>query len=93
MGEARALWRRPAGRPPTRLPVAPRGGCRTGGTREPGKGRVLAGGGREVVGDAGDARKLFDQLRGTNPVTEVKPVVFITVKGVDGGTATLRATV
>lgn len=46
-----------------------------------------------MVGDAGDARKLFDQLRGTNPVTEVKPVVFITVKGVDGGTATLRATV
>jgi hypothetical protein len=44
-----------------------------------------------VVGDAGDARKLFDQLRGSNPVTEVKPGVF-TAPGTNGGTVTLRAT-
>ncbi len=46
---------------------------------------------REVVGDAGDARKLFDRLRGSNPATEVKPGV-LTAKGVNGGTATFRAT-
>jgi hypothetical protein len=44
-----------------------------------------------VVGDAGDARKLFDQLRGSNPVTEVKPGVF-TAPGANGGTVTFRAT-
>ncbi len=46
---------------------------------------------REVVGDAGDARKLFDQLRGSNPVTEVKRGVF-TAPGTNGGTVTFRAT-
>jgi len=45
---------------------------------------------REVVGDAGDARKLFDQLRGSNPVTEVKLGVF-TAPGANGGTVTFRA--
>jgi hypothetical protein len=45
---------------------------------------------REVVGDVGDARRLFDQLRGSNAVTEVKPGVF-TAKASDGGTVTFRA--
>jgi len=44
-----------------------------------------------VIGDAGDARKLFDQLRGSNPVTEVKPGVF-TAQGAHGGTVTFRTT-
>ena len=46
---------------------------------------------REVVGDAADARRLFDQLRGSNPITEVKPGVF-TASGTNGGTVTFRAT-
>jgi hypothetical protein len=46
---------------------------------------------REVIGEAGDARKLFDQLRGSNPVTEVKPGVF-TASGTNGGTVTFRPT-
>ena len=44
-----------------------------------------------MIGDAGDARKLFDQLRGSNPVTEVKPGVF-TAPGANGGMVTFRAT-
>ena len=46
---------------------------------------------REVVGDAGDARTLFDRLRGSNSATEVKPGVF-TAPGAKGGTVTFRAT-
>jgi hypothetical protein len=53
-------------------------------------GREGSKGVREVVGNAGDARKLFDQLRGTNAVTEVKPGVF-TALGSNGGTVTFRA--
>jgi len=55
-------------------------------------GRAGRGSGvREVVGDSRDARKLFDQLRGSNPATEVKPGVF-TARATDGGTVTFRAT-
>lgn len=64
---------------------AARGGLSSLGRAGPGHGV------REVVGDAGDARRLFDQLRGSNPVTEVKPGVF-TAPGANGGTATFRAT-
>ncbi len=46
---------------------------------------------REVVGDGGDARKLFDNLRGSNPVTEVRPGVF-TARGPNGKTVTFRPT-
>ncbi len=46
---------------------------------------------REVAGDAGDARKLFDNLRGSNPVTEVRPGIF-TARGPNGATVTFRAT-
>ncbi|MEM6454568.1 MAG: RHS repeat-associated core domain-containing protein, partial [Acidobacteriota bacterium] len=51
-----------------------------------GKGKGI----RLVHGDAHDARGLFDQLRGTNPVTEVKPGVFI-ARGRSGGTVTFRS--
>jgi len=44
---------------------------------------------REVTGDATDARKLFDQLRGNNPVKEVKPGVVVS-KGANGGNVTFR---
>ena len=32
---------------------------------------------REVIGDASSAQKLFDYLKGSNPVSEVKPGVFV----------------
>jgi hypothetical protein len=55
-------------------------------------GRAGAGKGvREVIGDANDARTLFDQLRGSNPITEVKPGIFI-ASGINGGTITFRTT-
>jgi hypothetical protein len=45
---------------------------------------------REVTGNATDARKLFDQVRGNNLVKEVKPGVFVS-KGANGGNVTFRA--
>ena len=53
-------------------------------------GREGSKGVRVVVGDARDARRLFDQLRGSNAITEVKPGVF-TAPGANGGTVTFRA--
>ena len=44
---------------------------------------------REVVGDSGDALKLFDKLRGNNPVREIKPGIFV-AKGKTGGHVTFR---
>lgn len=44
---------------------------------------------REVVGDTNDARNLFDTIRGNNPVTEVKPGVFV-AEGKSGGNVTFR---
>ena len=44
---------------------------------------------RVVVGDSGDAIKLFDKLRGNNPVREIKPGVFV-AKGKTGGHVTFR---
>ena len=44
---------------------------------------------REVVGDSGDALKLFDKLRGNNPVREVEPGIFV-AKGKTGGHVTFR---
>ncbi len=46
---------------------------------------------REVTGNAKDARKLFDQLRGNNPVIEKEPGVFV-AKGRRGGNVTFRVT-
>ena len=46
---------------------------------------------REVVGDSDDALKLFDNLRGNNPVREVEPGVFV-AKGKTGGHVTFRPT-
>ena len=66
-------------------PLAAKGGL--GSLGRAGKGRGV----REVVGDSGDARKLFDDLRGSNPVTEVKLGVF-TAPGANGGTVTFRGT-
>jgi hypothetical protein len=45
---------------------------------------------REVVGNAKDAKRMFDTLRAGNQVTEVKPGVF-TADGAKGGTVTFRA--
>jgi len=66
-------------------PLAAKGGL--GSLGRAGKGRGV----REVVGDSGDARKLFDDMRGSNPVTEVKLGVF-TAPGANGGTVTFRGT-
>jgi hypothetical protein len=44
---------------------------------------------REVLGDVNDAKTLFDALRGSNVVTEVKPGVFI-ARTSNGATVTFR---
>ena len=45
---------------------------------------------REVIGTEADAKALFDQLRGANPVREVKPGVFV-AEGKSGGNVIFRA--
>ncbi len=52
----------------------------------PGKGKGV----REIIGNEKDARKLFDQLRVSNPVIEVKQGVFLS-KAENGGIITFRA--
>jgi len=81
-------------KPPPVMPSADGAGAKKP-PRHSGKlasmGRAGTGRGvREVPGGVDDAKKLFDKLRGDNPVTEVKPGVY-TAKGSNGGTVTFRA--